>query len=85
MNFFLVHLSFADILTAIFTLIPEIAWTLTLPAFWGGDAVCKIIKFLQVKKCSSYFVLNMFFEDAWSLPQLLPSVCDLHGPVSGHL
>ena len=48
MNFFFIHLSFADILTAIFTLIPEIVWTLTLPAFWGGDAVCKIIKFLQV-------------------------------------
>jgi hypothetical protein len=49
MNFFLVHLSLADILTAILTLIPEIAWTLTLPAFWGGDTVCKIVKFLQVK------------------------------------
>ena len=48
MNFFLVHLSLADILTAVFTLIPEIAWTITLPAFWGGGGVCKAVKFIQV-------------------------------------
>ena len=79
MNFFFVHLSFADILTAIFTLIPELVWTLTLPAFWGGDAVCKIIKFLQV--ISHFFLIKI----DWSLPQLLPSVCDLHGQISGYL
>ena len=50
MNFFLVHLSLADILTTLLTLVPEISWTLTLPAFWGGPMVCKFIKFVQVRR-----------------------------------
>ena len=49
MNYFLVHLSLADILTALLTLLPEIAWSLTSPHFWGGRGVCKAVKFLQVR------------------------------------
>ena len=48
MNTFLVHLSVADLLTALLTLLPEIAWTLTSPLFHGGDLVCRIVKFLQM-------------------------------------
>ena len=48
MNYFLVHLSLADILTVLFSLIPEIAWTFTIPFFYGGDPTCKVVKFLQV-------------------------------------
>ena len=48
MNFFLVHLSLADILTVLFSLIPEIAWTFTNPFFHGGDFLCRSVKFLQV-------------------------------------
>ena len=48
MNYFLVHLSLADLLTALLTLLPEIAWSLTSPHFWGGRPVCKALKFLQV-------------------------------------
>ena len=48
MNFFLIHLSLADIFTALLTLVPELAWTLTNPAFLGGPIVCKSTKFVQV-------------------------------------
>ena len=48
MNYFLVHLSLADILTVLLSLLPEIAWSLTSPHFWGGRGVCKAVKFLQV-------------------------------------
>ena len=48
MNMFLVHLSVADLLTALLTLLPEIAWTLTSPLFLGGDLLCRTVKFLQM-------------------------------------
>ena len=63
MNFFLVHLSLADILTTLLTLVPEIAWTLTLPAFWGGPMVCKFIKFVQVRRKKKYVGGRLHFED----------------------
>lgn len=47
MYFFILHLSIADILTAFFTLLPEFAWTLTFPQFYGGNAMCKIVKIFQ--------------------------------------
>lgn len=48
MYFFILHLSIADILTAFFTLLPEMIWTVTWPHFYGGSAVCKAVKFAQV-------------------------------------
>ena len=55
MNYFLAHLSLADMLTALLTLLPEMAWTLTSPQFWGGRGVCKAVKFLQVLYVGNYF------------------------------
>lgn len=48
MYFFILHLSIADILTALFTLIPEFAWTFTFPMFYGGNFLCKLLKYLQM-------------------------------------
>ena len=48
MHFFLLHLCIADILTALFTLLPEVIWTLTVPEFHGGNIACKLVKFLQL-------------------------------------
>lgn len=48
MYYFILHLSLADILTAFFTLLPELIWTFTWPNFYGGDFVCKTVKFLQM-------------------------------------
>ena len=46
MYYFILHLSIADLLTAFFTVIPEIVWTATYE-FYGGNGVCKIVKFGQ--------------------------------------
>jgi len=49
MYFFLLHLSIADILTAFSSLLPELVWTATsAPNFNGGDALCRILKFVQM-------------------------------------
>eukprot|EP00095_Tigriopus_kingsejongensis_P010910 snap_masked-scaffold348_size200312-processed-gene-1.4 protein:Tk10910 transcript:snap_masked-scaffold348_size200312-processed-gene-1.4-mRNA-1 annotation:"vasopressin v1a" len=48
MYYFILHLSLADLLTAFFTLLPELIWTFTWPNFYGGAFVCKAIKFLQM-------------------------------------
>ena len=48
MYYFILHLSLADLLTAFFTLLPELIWTLTMPDFYGGDGVCRAVKFLQM-------------------------------------
>ena len=45
--FFMFHLSIADEMTAFFTLLPEIVWSLT-KEFHGGNIVCKSVKFLQM-------------------------------------
>ena len=47
MYFFILHLSIADILTAFFTLLPEFFWTFTFPKFYGGNLVCKAMKYCQ--------------------------------------
>lgn len=59
MFYFIMHLSIADLLTAFLTLLPEVAWTLTLPHFYGGVAMCKFIKFTQMlgPYLSSYILI----------------------------
>ena len=48
MYYFILHLSLADLLTAFLTLVPEVAWTFTMPNFHGGAALCKLVKFTQM-------------------------------------
>ena len=48
MYYFIIHLSVADLLTAVLTLTPEIVWTFTYPKFYGGNVTCKAIKFCQM-------------------------------------
>lgn len=48
MYYFIIHLSVADLLTALLTLLPEIVWTATSPYFYGGNLTCKSVKFVQM-------------------------------------
>ena len=59
MYYFILHLSIADLLTAFLTLLPEVIWTFTLPHFYGGVVMCKIIKFTQMlgPYLSSYILI----------------------------
>jgi arginine vasopressin receptor 1A len=47
MYFYILHLSIADLVTAFFNVIPQLAWEITY-RFKGGDELCRIIKFLQL-------------------------------------
>ena len=47
MYFFLVHLSIADLITGFFNVLPQLAW-IVAGRFYGGDALCKSVKFLQM-------------------------------------
>ena len=59
MFYFILHLSIADLLTAFFTLLPEVVWTLTFPDFHGGVIMCKFVKFTQMlgPYLSSYILI----------------------------
>ena len=57
--YFMLHLSFADVITAFLTLLPEFIWTLTLPNFYGGNIVCKTVKFLQMVGPYLRYVSNL--------------------------
>lgn len=59
MFYFILHLSIADLLTAFLTLLPEVAWTLTYPNFYGGVFMCKFVKFTQMlgPYLSSYILI----------------------------
>ena len=48
MLYLILHLSLADISTALLTLLPEVAWTITKPQFHGGLVVCKLVKVFQM-------------------------------------
>jgi arginine vasopressin receptor 1A len=70
MYYFILHLSLADLLTAFFTLLPEIVWSATWPDFYGGNAVCKIVKFGQmVGPYLSSYVLIMTAIDRFQVGQ----------------
>jgi hypothetical protein len=58
----------ADTSTALFTLLPEVIWSTTIPEFQGGNLACKSVKFLQMlgPYLSSYTLCAM----AWDRKQV---------------
>ena len=73
MYFFILHLSIADLLTAIGTLLPEYIWTFTtFPDFHGGNVGCKIIKYLfMVGPYLSSYTLVMTAVDRYQVLKVL--------------
>ena len=47
MHIFITHLSIADLLVAMLNILPQMAWDVTF-RFRGGDAVCRLVKYVQV-------------------------------------
>lgn len=47
MYYFILHLCFADLITGLFNVIPQLAWEMTRE-FHGGNILCKSVKFLQI-------------------------------------
>ena len=63
MYYFLLHLCFADLITGLFNVIPQLAWELTRH-FHGGNVLCKTVKFLQIlgPYLSSYTLTAMSID-----------------------
>lgn len=60
MYFFMMHLSLADLLVAIFNILPQLAWDITY-RFHGGDILCRFVKYTQVMTLylSTYILMFM--------------------------
>lgn len=77
MYYFLLHLCFADLITGLFNVIPQLAWELTRH-FHGGNVLCKAVKFLQM--LGPY--LSSFTLTAMSIDRYL-AIC--HPLTNNHL
>lgn len=60
MYFFMMHLSLADLLVAVFNILPQLAWDITY-RFKGGDILCRFVKYTQVMTLylSTYILMFM--------------------------
>ncbi len=47
MNLLLAHLALADLFVAFFNILPQLIWDITY-RFYGGDFLCRTVKYLQV-------------------------------------
>ncbi|XP_076372897.1 oxytocin receptor-like [Tachypleus tridentatus] len=58
MHYFLLHLCVSDLITAFFHVLPQLAWDAT-HRFYGGNVLCKIVKYLQIlgPYLSSYILM----------------------------
>lgn len=65
MHMFIVHLCIADLFVALFSVLPQMSWDITY-RFYGGDAVCRIVKYFQVVAMyASSYVLVMTAIDRY--------------------
>ena len=60
MYFFMMHLSLADLLVSIFNILPQLAWDITF-RFYGGDVLCRFVKYAQVYRNMLYIFVEFAF------------------------
>ncbi|XP_028575155.1 oxytocin receptor [Podarcis muralis] len=75
MYFFMKHLSIADLVVAVFQVLPQLIWDITF-RFIGPDYLCKLIKYLQVVGmfASTYMLLLMSLDRCLAICQPLRSL-----------
>ncbi|XP_075900373.1 arg8-vasotocin receptor-like [Nelusetta ayraudi] len=63
MHLFMTHLSLADLVVALFQVLPQLCWEVTF-RFWGPDFLCRLVKHLQVLGmfASTYVTLMMALD-----------------------
>ena len=54
MHLLMIHLSIADLFVAFGSVLPQLAWDVTF-VFKGGDILCRLVKYMQVKP-EVYFI-----------------------------
>ncbi|XP_029457308.1 oxytocin receptor [Rhinatrema bivittatum] len=75
MYFFMKHLSIADLMVAIFQVLPQLIWDITF-RFYGPDILCRVVKYLQVVGmfASTYMLLLMSLDRCLAICQPLRSL-----------
>ncbi|XP_058144528.1 protein SSUH2 homolog isoform X1 [Dasypus novemcinctus] len=74
--FFMKHLSIADLVVALFQVLPQLVWDITF-RFYGPDLLCRLVRYLQVVGmfASTYLLLLMSIDRCLAIcqPLRLPS------------
>ncbi|CAM5125747.1 unnamed protein product [Eretmochelys imbricata] len=75
MYYFMKHLSIADLVVAIFQVLPQLIWDITF-RFYGPDFLCRLVKYLQVVGmfASTYMLLLMSLDRCLAICQPLRSL-----------
>lgn len=75
MYYFMKHLSIADLVVAIFQILPQLIWDITF-RFYGPDLLCRLVKYLQVVGmfASTYMLVLMSIDRCLAICQPLRSV-----------
>ncbi|XP_060036219.1 oxytocin receptor [Erinaceus europaeus] len=70
--FFMKHLSIADLVVALFQVLPQLLWDITF-RFYGPDLLCRLVKYLQVVGmfASTYLLLLMSLDRCLAICQPL--------------
>nr|7RYC_O Chain O, Oxytocin receptor [Homo sapiens] len=73
--FFMKHLSIADLVVAVFQVLPQLLWDITF-RFYGPDLLCRLVKYLQVVGmfASTYLLLLMSLDRCLAICQPLRSL-----------
>ncbi|NP_001279135.1 oxytocin receptor isoform X1 [Callorhinchus milii] len=75
MYFFVKHLSIADLVVAVFQVLPQLIWEITF-RFHGPDFLCRIVKYLQIVGmfASTYLLIVMSIDRCLTICQPLKSL-----------
>ncbi|XP_067854388.1 oxytocin receptor [Heptranchias perlo] len=75
MYFFVKHLSIADLVVAIFQVLPQLIWDITF-RFYAPDFLCRTVKYLQVVGmfASTYLLIVMSIDRCMTICQPLKSL-----------
>ncbi|KAF7661935.1 hypothetical protein LDENG_00250300 [Lucifuga dentata] len=75
MYYFMKHLSIADLVVAIFQVLPQLIWDITF-RFYGPDILCRLVKYLQVVGmfASTYMLVLMSVDRCLAICQPLRSL-----------
>ncbi|XDV35418.1 hypothetical protein PO909_005370 [Leuciscus waleckii] len=75
MYYFMKHLSIADLVVAVFQVLPQLIWDITF-RFYGPDFLCRLVKYLQVVGmfASTYMLVLMSIDRCLAIWQPLRSL-----------
>ncbi|XP_075893169.1 oxytocin receptor [Nelusetta ayraudi] len=75
MYYFMKHLSIADLVVAVFQVLPQLIWDITF-RFYGPDILCRLVKYLQVVGmfASTYMLVLMSIDRCLAICQPLRSL-----------